>query len=92
MPQRSVIYVHDLLLQMIQQNFSLPSTEQGGYIWEVRHAGLLGIKYEVAVRHDLFDETLVKDEATGDNAGKAILKDVVDAAILGYVADRLQRH
>ncbi|KAJ7063461.1 SNF2 superfamily chromatin remodeling protein [Mycena amicta] len=28
------------------------------HIWEVRHAGLLGIKYEVAVRNDLFAATI----------------------------------
>jgi TATA-binding protein-associated factor len=51
------------------------------HIWEVRHAGLLGIKYEVAVRPDLVSEP-VKDES--GLVSQAALQDVVDAAILGY--------
>jgi TATA-binding protein-associated factor len=49
------------------------------HVWEVRHAGLLGIKYEVAVRSDLVDNAEVED-------GKKILRGVVEAAVLGYVA------
>ncbi|KAJ7184295.1 SNF2 superfamily chromatin remodeling protein [Mycena filopes] len=68
MPRRSVSHVHAILLQMIQQELPPPpppSNGRGkkkaavkeadkGHVWEVRHAGLLGIKYEVAVRSDLF--------------------------------------
>ncbi|KAJ7739654.1 SNF2 superfamily chromatin remodeling protein [Mycena maculata] len=37
------------------------------HVWEVRHAGLLGIKYEVAVRSDLFaTKERVKVEALAD--------------------------
>ena len=62
MPRRSVLHVHAVLLQMIRQDFSLPSGKNGpgngkGHIWEVRHAGLLGIKYEVAVRSDVVGAT-----------------------------------
>ena len=58
MPRRSVLHVHAVLLQMIRQDFALPTGTNGpgngkGHIWEVRHAGLLGIKYEVAVRSDV---------------------------------------
>jgi len=66
---------------MIRQDFSLghkptnSRTGESGHVWEVRHAGLLGIKYEVAVRSDLF-------EGAGDT-GKEILHGVVDAAVLG---------
>lgn len=88
MPLRSVGHVHSILLQMIRQEFTLPSKVKVGkkddrnHVWEVRHAGLLGIKYEVAVRSDLFDAP--KDEESGE-AGRAILTGVVDAAVLGYI-------
>ncbi|GLB35068.1 putative protein with domain of unknown function (DUF3535) [Lyophyllum shimeji] len=95
MPRRSVMHVHSILLQMIQQNFAIPmigtkppsgkvSGKEEKHIWEVRHAGLLGIKYEVAVRGDLFDQPSVKQEA-GEvvDIGSEVLKGVVDAAILG---------
>ncbi|KIJ44189.1 hypothetical protein M422DRAFT_228203 [Sphaerobolus stellatus SS14] len=80
MPRRSVLHVHELLLQMIKQE--LPPEQRSnlgkgkGHIWEVRHAGLLGIKYEVAVRSDLVDG------AEGEDA-RRILTGVVDAAVLG---------
>ncbi|KAF8432415.1 SNF2 chromatin remodeling protein [Boletus edulis BED1] len=91
MPLRSVGHVHSILLQMIRQDFPLPSKAKVGkskddrnHVWEVRHAGLLGIKYEVAVRSDSFDAP--KDEESGDT-GKEILTGVVDAAVLG-LSDR----
>jgi TATA-binding protein-associated factor len=88
MPLRSVGHVHSILLQMIRQEFTLPSKtkprgkDDQNHVWEVRHAGLLGIKYEVAVRSELFDTA--KDEESGD-AGREILTGVVDAAVLGYI-------
>lgn len=54
------------------KNGRSPSTTHD---WQVRHAGLLGMKYEVAVRSDLVDE---------EQGGKEVLKGVVDAALLGY--------
>ncbi|KAJ3741734.1 SNF2 chromatin remodeling protein [Lentinula detonsa] len=103
MPQRSVLHVHSLLLQMIRQEFVIPAPalplpklkgsrkkvdleQKVTHIWEIRHAGLLGIKYEVAVRSDLFDS--VQDEGkqedgSGGTSGATILSDVVDAAVLG---------
>ena len=88
MPLRSVVHVHSILLQMIRQDFPLPSKAKTGkvdernHVWEVRHAGLLGVKYEVAVRSDLFDAP--KSEGEHD-VGKSILQGVVDAAVLGYI-------
>ncbi|KAF8969946.1 SNF2 superfamily chromatin remodeling protein [Flammula alnicola] len=89
MPRRSLLHVHSVLLQMIRQDFtagSKPQTDtERGHIWEVRHAGLLGIKYEVAVRSDLFDEPTSVKQEDGEfhDGGRDILRDVVEAAILG---------
>ncbi|KAJ7090312.1 SNF2 superfamily chromatin remodeling protein [Mycena belliarum] len=111
MPRRSVGHVHAILLQMIQQEVPAPPPTKGRakkvkgavdvdktHVWEVRHAGLLGIKYEVAVRSDLFakkadamladDEDDVKregeDDSSGfDKIGREVLRGVVEAAILG---------
>jgi TATA-binding protein-associated factor len=88
MPRRSVFHVHTILLQMIRQDFFVPTNGKKGkghgHIWEVRHAGLLGIKYEVAVRSDLFTETPVKEDIDEvDSTGREVLRGVVDAAVLG---------
>lgn len=99
MPRRSVLHVHSILLQMIKQDFTTSSgrkiaklkgehgshrKEVNQYVWEVRHAGLLGIKYEVAVRSDLVEEESVKQEVNeGLPSGKDVLKGIVDAAVLG---------
>ncbi|KIY43333.1 hypothetical protein FISHEDRAFT_67850 [Fistulina hepatica ATCC 64428] len=105
MPRRSVVHVHSILLQMIKQEFQIPvpkrhktgcREDDSKYIWEVRHAGLLGIKYEVAVRSDLFavvadmdtegkPEDGVKQETveTLPESGLDIMRGIVDAAILG---------
>lgn len=64
-------------------NKNLNVTKDPTHIWEVRHAGLLGIKYEVAVRPDLVSEPVKADE--GVIVSQAALRDVVDAAVLGYV-------
>jgi len=86
MPRRSMLHVHSILLQMIRQD-SVPVLQNGhltdpeaSHVWEVRHAGLLGIKYEVAVRSDLFEWAPKAEDA---EAAPEILKDVVDVAILG---------
>ncbi|KAI8967520.1 hypothetical protein BDF20DRAFT_899694 [Mycotypha africana] len=52
--------VHENLLKLINQ--SDPAFE-GRSIWEVRHAGLLGLKYTVAVRKDLVE--MLVDGTTG---------------------------
>ncbi|KAL4253953.1 TATA-binding protein-associated factor Mot1 [Abortiporus biennis] len=90
MPRRSVLHVHNILLQMIRQDFPVTVKATNGnasrgkvetaHVWEVRHAGLLGIKYEVAVRNDLFE---VKPDEKPLLEGKEILKGVVDASVLG---------
>lgn len=54
------------------------------HVWEVRHAGLLGIKYEVAVRDDLVAEDGVKLEGDDIGISQGILRGIVDAAVLGY--------
>lgn len=93
MPSRSVTHVHSILLQMIRQDFVVTPAankskmdKERSHIWEVRHAGLLGVKYEVAVRTDLFETDPLKeeDDAMGE-VGKEVLKGVVDAAVLGWV-------
>ena len=104
MPRRSVFNVHNILLQMIKQDFILSSASADGHkrdngrngsgarrgrerhhVWEVRHAGLLGIKYEVAVRSDLVDAKLVKAEGEDEMACEEILRGIVEAAVLGCV-------
>jgi TATA-binding protein-associated factor len=87
MTRRSISDVHAILLQMIRQDFTLSSKDgketgdaEKVLVWEVRHAGLLGIKYEVAVRSDLFQGDPLKGN---DFNGQDILRGVVDAAVLG---------
>lgn len=94
MPRRSVSHVHSILLQMIRQDFTVSTNGSKakvdidkGHVWEVRHAGLLGIKYEVAVRSDLFETDPLKTEGDDfSSIGRAVLEGVVDAAVLGCVA------
>ncbi|THH31546.1 hypothetical protein EUX98_g2662 [Antrodiella citrinella] len=93
MPRRSILHVHSILLQMIRQDFPVVlkptlTRPQGrkldvAHVWEVRHAGLLGIKYEVAVRADLVDATKTEAGQTVFQDGREVLKGVVDAAVLG---------
>ncbi|KAF8628445.1 hypothetical protein AX15_003960 [Amanita polypyramis BW_CC] len=101
MPTRSLLHVHNILLQMIRQDFNIPaglrsrslsahltksqsqSRSEKTHVWEVRHAGLLGMKYEVAVRGDLFNKENVKQEGEPTQLGVNVLRDVVEAAILG---------
>lgn len=63
-----------------------------GHVWQVRHAGLLGIKYEVAVRSDLVTVAPPRDPdvkaedvemSEPNDQGREVLKGVVDAAVLG---------
>lgn len=53
MRPEAVQKVHQTLLKLIAQDDE--STFGGRSIWEVRHAGLLGLKYAVAVRKDLVE-------------------------------------
>lgn len=78
---------------MIRQDFPVtvkPTNGKGsgkntqqGHVWEVRHAGLLGIKYEVAVRSDLVSLDVPEDSGMEIDDGKEVLRGVVDAAVLG---------
>ena len=51
--------VHSTLVAMVRQDWAKRGKDAAGAVkgekfsWEVRHAGLLGLKYEVAVRKDL---------------------------------------
>nr|XP_031860125.1 uncharacterized protein CI109_004490 [Kwoniella shandongensis]KAA5527197.1 hypothetical protein CI109_004490 [Kwoniella shandongensis] len=85
--------VHDTLMGMVKQSWAKRGKEAEGkekhekFAWEVRHAGLLGLKYEVAVRGDLLGfkkegsmEVDVKPDVTV--AELNLLEDVVNAAIL----------
>lgn len=68
MSNASVVRVQSILIQMVDQDGSPPSqgieAKQGNgtgkngaakinYVWQVRHSGLLGLKYLVAVKGDL---------------------------------------
>ncbi|TKY89152.1 hypothetical protein EX895_001683 [Sporisorium graminicola] len=71
MPESSILSVHRVLLQMIRQDHAAEgaatdfnagfAAKRGkkGYVWEVRHAGLLGLKYEVVVKKDLLMSSAV---------------------------------
>ena len=92
MPRRSLLRVHSVLLQMIRQNFAVPadsktkSDPERLHVWEVRHAGLLGIKYEVAVRNDLFNQPIIKQEDDDSiDSEQNVPRGVVGATILRYV-------
>ncbi|KAI8639842.1 hypothetical protein BD408DRAFT_371118 [Parasitella parasitica] len=60
MTASSVEKVHENLLKLINQD---DPSFGGRSIWEVRHAGLLGLKYTVAVRKDLVE--MLVDGTTG---------------------------
>ena len=58
------------------------------YYWEVRHAGLMGLKYLVAVRRDIFvsaSPSLPKEEHTAIASSRRteLLQMVLQAALLG---------
>lgn len=91
----AIAEVHSSLVLMVKQPWakrgkeaaSLPKGER--FSWEVRHAGLLGLKYEVAVRKDLLVEVKpdpgadVKPDTALDGSTRAtLLTDVLDTAIL----------
>ncbi len=67
MAPASVEIVHAHLIDMIHQPWCASATKADGYAWEVRHAGLLGLMYEVAVRpfpgHEVDKQTVAKVEA-----------------------------
>ena len=95
MSEDGVAEVHRILVGMVGQEWltgGVSGAGKGlGYAWEVRHAGLLGLKFEVSVRADLLDgpagsvKEEVKMEGVEETKSADILKDVVDAAVLGWV-------
>jgi TATA-binding protein-associated factor len=84
----AVLEMHQALLVMVRQPWARRGKDPSGkektegekFRWEVRHAGLLGLKYEVAVRGDLLLQS-VKGEGDVKPSG-GLLHDVVDAALL----------
>ncbi|KAF9923701.1 TATA-binding protein-associated factor mot1 [Linnemannia zychae] len=64
-----------VLMRLIYQIDVFEEGMERDYIWEVRHAGLLGLKYAVAVRKDLLDN----DSAYAID----MLENVVKAVVLG---------
>lgn len=78
MNESSTEHVHSVLHSMIYQSYTsndgISPAKKGdkGFVWEVRHAGLLGLKYFVAVK---------KNQLSKNH--NEILKKVVDAVILG---------
>jgi TATA-binding protein-associated factor len=90
MPRRSLSTTHEILLKMARQEFC--SEDEGmPYVWQVRHGGMLGLKYEVAVRKDLFvmdtkeEEEELFDETLNTEVSQntEFLRSVVSTAILG---------
>ena len=77
MSEASTRQVHSTLHAMVYQSYlssdgiSPASKGDKGFVWEIRHAGLLGLKYFVAVKRSFLGD---------DND---ILKMVVDSTILG---------
>ncbi|KAJ9125342.1 hypothetical protein QFC22_000302 [Naganishia vaughanmartiniae] len=84
---RSIADIHSVLLHMILQEWISKRAAEGNrnvpairYIWELRHAGLLGLKYELAVRPDLISgEVLGMD---GDES-QAYMDGVLQSSLLG---------
>lgn len=102
MPKSSVLEVYSHLTAMVRQDKVKealesqakldPASRQGkrNYYWEVKHAGLLGLKYLAAVHRDLFSDLDQQDgnakREKGNVAipkGPALVKDVLSTAILG---------
>ncbi|KAF9987784.1 TATA-binding protein-associated factor mot1 [Modicella reniformis] len=75
MSEESVRNTLGVLMRLIYQNDIFEEGLERDCIWEVRHAGMLGLKYAVAVRRDLLDN---------DSAYAAeMLDNVVNAVVLG---------
>ncbi|KAM0788287.1 hypothetical protein ACM66B_001433 [Microbotryomycetes sp. NB124-2] len=109
MSASSVVRVQRILIDMVSQGGAPPSagldsrssgtatgstSAQKNYVWQVRHSGLVGLKYLVAVKGDLLRETSAASSSKMEMDGKpsiealevgssALLKNVVDAALLG---------
>lgn len=79
MSPATLSHLHAIVQEMIRQS-NASDASAAGYVWEVRHAGLLGLKYEVAVRSDYVT-------SIPEDGKRQPLIDVVKAAMLG-LADR----
>jgi TATA-binding protein-associated factor len=96
MPTRSLLHTHRILLDMTRQDFSAEGSSKP-YVWQVRHGGMLGLKYEVAVRRDLLVEGAIDaaniklekmdvEHTNGHspvNETRNILKSVVNCSVVG---------
>lgn len=104
MSEASVLRMLELLSLMVRQDevkaelerqtVQDPDSRRGkrNYYWEVKHAGLLGMKYLVAVRRDLFDSDKAGEPDSLQNGNLAVqapssrqsrIENVLDTAILG---------
>ncbi|KAF8933060.1 TATA-binding protein-associated factor mot1 [Dissophora ornata] len=75
MSDESVKSTLGVLMRLIYQSDVFEDGMERDYIWEVRHAGLLGLKYAVAVRRDLLDND--------STYATEMLENVVRAVVLG---------
>ncbi|GAA5967385.1 hypothetical protein JCM11641_000529 [Rhodosporidiobolus odoratus] len=101
-PSSSAAQIQRVLVDMVQQRGTVRGETDGSsvkYAWQVRHSGLLGLKYFVAVQGDLIrvaseadqgGEGGVKMEDAEDvkpsvreHSGSAMLRSIVDAALIG---------
>lgn len=83
MIKQDFVLYSNLADKSVGGNVNNGASSERHHVWEVRHAGLLGIKYEVAVRSDLVDAKLAKEEGEDASQCTEILKGIVDAAVLG---------
>ena len=83
-----VAEVHSTLMAMVRQSWAKRGRDGDGvekwqrFAWELRHAGLLGLKYEVAVRSDLLEAGKTEPTVKGEQGKLNVLRDVVDAGVL----------
>lgn len=103
-PEPSALRIVDLLSSMVRQDEVRnelerqaqqdPESRKGkrNYYWEVKHAGLLGLKYMVAVRRDLFEKEDREKANSLEDTSLSIqsvpsrqqrIEAVLDTAILG---------
>ncbi|KAF8977691.1 TATA-binding protein-associated factor mot1 [Entomortierella lignicola] len=75
MSDESVKSTIGVLMRLIYQNDVFEEGVERDYIWEVRHAGLLGLKYAVAVKKDILDDDSIY--------AAHMLENVVNAVVLG---------
>ena len=52
--------VQETVSQAVPADGKTKSDPERFHVWEVRHAGLLGIDYEVAMQNNLFDQPGIK--------------------------------